>query len=509
LWFIRELTGGASMKSSREIMEILEAFDLTRCAWSAAELAGCDAKTVARYVAVRDAGGDPFVVARRVRLIDPFLTKVEELVDMSEGKVRADVVHERLVAMGFTGDERSTRRAVAEVKAAWRDGHRRRYRPWVPEPGMWLQFDWGEGPRIRARRTNLFCAWLAWSRFRVIIPTWDRTLGSLVACLDATLRTIGGAPTYLLTDNEKTVTVEHVAGVAVRHPEMVAAGRHYGCTVLTCVPYDPESKGGAESTVKVAKRDLVPTTANLLDDYASFTDLVAACETVAAGLNTRVHRETSRAPIDMVIEERARLHVLPAEAHTTALGETRTVGDDQTIRWGSVRYSTPDGHQGRPVWCRVVGDELVVVGRIHGALSEICRHPLSTPGRPQILDEHYPHHPAGNGPHPPRPKARTAGEIAFLALGAGAEQWLIEAASVGAQRIRTKMATAVELAALVGAGPVDAALAVAADAHRFDDGALASICDHLLAGRPHLEVVRADETHSVQPGTAAWQEFGR
>lgn len=42
-------------KSSREIMEILEAFDLTRCAWSAAEPAGCDAKTVARYVAVRDA----------------------------------------------------------------------------------------------------------------------------------------------------------------------------------------------------------------------------------------------------------------------------------------------------------------------------------------------------------------------------------------------------------------------------------------------------------------------
>ena len=218
-------------KSSREIMEILEAFDLTRCAWSAAELAGCDAKTVARYVAVRDAGGDPFVVTRRARLIDPFLAKVEELVDMSEGKVRADVVHERLVAMGFTGDERSTRRAVAEAKAAWRDGHRRRYRPWVPEPGMWLQFDWGEGPRIAARRTNLFCAWLAWSRFRVIIPTWDRTLGSLVACLDATLRTIGGAPTYLLTDNEKTVTVEHVAGVAVRHPEMVARA---GITAAPC-----------------------------------------------------------------------------------------------------------------------------------------------------------------------------------------------------------------------------------------------------------------------------------
>jgi hypothetical protein len=123
-------------KSDREIMEILEAFDLTRCSHSAGVLAGCDPKTVARYVAARDAGGNPFVRARRPRLIDPFLEKIEELVDRSKGEIRGDVVHERIVGMGFGGDPRTTRRAVAEAKAAWRAGHRRRYRPWVPEPGM-------------------------------------------------------------------------------------------------------------------------------------------------------------------------------------------------------------------------------------------------------------------------------------------------------------------------------------------------------------------------------------
>jgi transposase len=59
-----------------------------------------------------------------------------------------------------------------------------------------------------------------------------------------------------LTDNEKTVTVEHVAGIAVRHPMIVAAGRHYGVQVHTCVPFDPESKGGSEATVRIAKADL-------------------------------------------------------------------------------------------------------------------------------------------------------------------------------------------------------------------------------------------------------------
>ena len=82
-------------------MEILEAYDLTRCAHSAARLVGCDEKTVTRYVAVRDAGRDVGEWERRSRMIDPFLSKIEELVDASQGRIRADVVHEKLTAMGF------------------------------------------------------------------------------------------------------------------------------------------------------------------------------------------------------------------------------------------------------------------------------------------------------------------------------------------------------------------------------------------------------------------------
>jgi transposase len=206
-------------------MEILEAYDLTRCAHSAALLVGCDEKTVTRYVAVRDAGRDVGEWERRSRMIDPFLSKIEELVEASQGRIRADVVHEKLTAMGFSGTDRTTRRAVAEAKTAYRDGHRRKYRPWIPEPGMWLQFDWGEGPRVGGRRTQLFCAWLSWSRFRVVVPAWDQQLPTLIACLDTTLRRIGGAPTYLLTDNPRTVTIDRIAGLAVRHPDVVSAFR--------------------------------------------------------------------------------------------------------------------------------------------------------------------------------------------------------------------------------------------------------------------------------------------
>ena len=495
-------------KSGREIMEILEAFDLTGCAHSAAQLAGTDRKTVARYVALRDAGADPAARERRSRSIDGFLAKVEELVDRSSGRIRADVVHRKLTAMGYGGSERTTRRAVAEAKASWRAGHRRTYRPWIPEPGMWLQWDWGEGPRIGGRRTQLFCCWVAWSRFRVVLPAWDQSLGSLTACLDRALRVVGGAPAYLLTDNAKTVTIEHVAGIPVRHPDMVALGRHYGCTVQTCRPFDPESKGGTEATVKIAKADLVPALANLAGEYASFSELEAACGQFCDRVNGRVHRESAAVPGQRLTAERAHLHPLPAEPYVLALGQERLVSDDQTIRFASVRYSTPPGHAGDRVWCRVHGSELVIVARASTGLAEIARHRLSTPGNPRIADEHYPHHPAGNGPRQPRPRPRTAGEVAFLGLGEGAARWLIEAGAAGAQRVRSKMARAVELAAVVGAAQVDQALGLAAITGRFADDDLPAIVDHLAVAAQARPAVTADEAHSAQPGTSSWAALG-
>ena len=104
------------MKSREEIMNILEAFDLTGSFRDAGELAGCSHHTVARYVAMRDAGElvdeGP---ERRERIIDPFLAKVEEWVERSDAKIRADVAFDKLRGLGFTGSERTVRRAVAEV----------------------------------------------------------------------------------------------------------------------------------------------------------------------------------------------------------------------------------------------------------------------------------------------------------------------------------------------------------------------------------------------------------
>jgi transposase len=75
----------------------------------------------------------------------------------------------------------------------------------------------------------------------VVVPLGDKTLPSLVIGLDRTLRVVGGVPTYALTDNEKTVTVEHVCGIAVRNATIVEVSRHYGLTIQTREPADPQA----------------------------------------------------------------------------------------------------------------------------------------------------------------------------------------------------------------------------------------------------------------------------
>jgi transposase len=493
------------VKSNEEIMEILAAYDLTGSYRKAAELAGCDHHTVRRYVQLRGTGIDPATRAERSKMIDAFMPKIEELVEQSHGKIGADKVHEKLVAMGFEGTDRTTRRAVAAAKESFRAGHRRVHRPWIPEPGLWLQWDWGRGPQVGDRRTELWCAWLAWSRFRVVIPVLDRTLPTVAACLDATFRAVGGVPTYCLTDNEKTVTIEHIATIPVRNPQIVPVGRFYGTSIRTCVPYDPASKGGVENTVKLAKRDLVPTEANLRAAYASFAELETACDQFMAAVNARAHRETRRAPVEMLGEERHKLHLVPDRPFTAVFGETRLVHEkESTIRVQQVRYSVPHQHAGQEVWVRWHGDELVVTGIVGGAAVEVCRHQRSTPGNPVILDEHYPR--SARGARVPTPT--NAAEEAFLALGPGARSWLEEAAAEGVRHIASKMAEAVALAKLRGVGAVDRALGTAAMAGRFNDADLRSILEHQAFHDAPAAPSRPGEDHSLQPGTGAWSGFG-
>ncbi|QKW08370.1 hypothetical protein HUT18_20340 [Streptomyces sp. NA04227] len=322
------------MKSNQEINEILAAFDATESVRSAAKIAACDPKTVRRYVTARAEGRPVGSPVRRRRVIDVYLEKIEEWVERSEGHIHAERVHQRLIGLGFTGSERTTRRAVAEVKARWLRGERRILRPWNPEPGLWLQFGWSGGPLVpgpqgEARRTVLFSAWLAWSRFRVVIPCRERSLPVLTECLRSTLTLVGGVPNHLLTRAEGLE--------ASRLPaQLDALGAHFGTEMRTCVPYDAqagEDRPGAravQSGVRIAVADWLPVTVGLPRALPSFAALRAACADLGEQANRRSgDGGPGGTPYGRLAAERARLRPLPAgrlPAHAVPSGVSRLSG---------------------------------------------------------------------------------------------------------------------------------------------------------------------------------------
>ena len=115
-----------------------------------------------------------------------------------------------LRSLGYTGTYRTTRRALAEIKSQWRLGNTRVHRPWITEPGLWLQYDFADGPIVAGRKVVLVGGVVG----VVPIPGRHSVAGSdraqrSSAGLDWFFRILGGAPTYLLTD----YVARHIIGV--------------------------------------------------------------------------------------------------------------------------------------------------------------------------------------------------------------------------------------------------------------------------------------------------------
>jgi hypothetical protein len=109
----------------------------------------------------------------------------------------------------------------------------------------------------------------------------------------------------------------------------------------------------------------VPTEANLRDSYASFAKLQRACEAFCDKVNYRVHRVTRPRPVEMLAQERLRLHPVAAHPHTVAFGTTRGGATEHPdVCFEAGQYSVPHTLLGETV--RVHGrgaEEQVIIVR--------------------------------------------------------------------------------------------------------------------------------------------------
>lgn len=234
-------------------MNIIDAFHQLGSYRAAARLLGTTHKTVRRAVERQQAGG-PWV--RRPRAIskntDQLIALISDRVRATDGRISAKRLLPSARAAGYQGSARNFRRAVAKVKADWRQ-KRRIYRPWVASPGQHLVIDWttiGVG-------LHMFCAVLAWSRYRFVRfasnETRETTLGLLAECFEE----VGAVAAVVLSDRMGCLKNGIVANVVVPHPDYVRFAAHYGFRPDFCEGGDPESKGVVENLVGYAQRDLV------------------------------------------------------------------------------------------------------------------------------------------------------------------------------------------------------------------------------------------------------------
>ena len=425
-------------------MDIVAACQQVGTYRGAAVMCGTTHKTVKRIIERAEAGGKTPDRAGRGHNYDLVADLVADRVAATKGRISAKRLLPAAKAAGYAGSARNLRRLAAEAKRTWRRDNHRGRRPAVWTPGEVLAIDWGStGP------LHVFCAVLAWSRFRFVRFAGNERSETTLAMLAECFEELGGVPKVVLADRMGCLKGGVVANKVVPALDYVRFATHYSFRPDWCEAADPESKGIVENLAGYAKRDLIV-------PQAPFTDMTAAniaASQWCAEVNGVAHSEICSVPAERLEAERDLLTALPSLR--PAIGKaavTRKVDRLSCIRFGSARYSVPTRLIGQHVAVTESGGRLLVADAVTGEV--VASHIPAAPGEARVLDEHY------GGPRPaPRRAVRpkTAAEKAFIALGPAAGAFLTGSAASG----NTKLAADLDELAALRAAHGDQALTAA------------------------------------------------
>lgn len=461
------------MKSERERMDIIAAYNDLGSFRAAGAICGVDPKTVKAAVLARSAPS-PKRAARRHNF-DIVADVVAVRVDKTSGRITAKRLLPAAQAAGYAGSARNFRRLVAQAKRRWRADNHRGRRPGVWAPGEVLAIDWGAEGGL-----HIFCAVMAFSHWRFVRFATDEKAATTFEMLARCFEALGAVPKVVLADRMGCLKGGVVANIVVPTPAYVRFALHYGFRPDFCEGHDPESKGVVENLVGYAKSDLV-----VPEDLVG-TDLVAANEAARAWcdeVNGRRHSETCAVPGLRLEAERALMGPMPSLRPSFSSAISRKVDRLAVVRFGGGRYSVPDKLIGRTVQVEVLGAEV----RILHFGEVVATHDLVAPGEASIKDEHY-----GGPRRPPRrqPRPRTVAEKAICELGEVGEAFIKAAAAAGVTKLASELEELAGLKAAHGEEALVAALARALEFHRYKASDVRSI---LAAGAGLPRPVRVGE----------------
>ncbi len=435
-------------------MTIIATYENVGTYRATAAICGTTPKTV-KWVIERAVAGDAGPPRReRQRNYEDVVELVAGRVARSQGRISAKRLLPAARTAGYAGSDRNFRRLVAAAKKDWRGAHHRGRRPAVWSPGEHLVIDWGVIGGV-----HVFCAVLAWSRWRFVRFAGDEKSATTLAMLADCFEQLGGVPKVVLADRMGCLKGGVVANRVVPTGDYVRLATHYRFRPDFCEAADPESKGIVENLVGYGKDDLLRPLLLEHEDgpVGVLADLAGANERARAWcvqVNATVHSEIAAIPADRLGQERELLTALPSmQLRIGPTPVTRKVDKLATIRLGSARYSVPMVLIGTTVEVVCGQGRVLIVNTTSGEV--VADHGAVAPGEASVRDEHY----GGPRPSPRRAvRPKTVAEKQFCRIGPAAETFIIGAASAGHTRLGPELAELNTLAAAHGTAAFVAAL---------------------------------------------------
>ena len=287
--------------------------------------------------------------------LDPYTDRVHALLtDPKLPGITARRVFEILGDEGFDGGYSIVRDHVRKMRPK---EAQKAYDPVVLPPGKQAQFDWSPydlpGCGIAV---NSFSLALHYSSYQFVDFALDRTRPTLLRLFVAALDDLGGVPSEIVFDSEKTVVDRWEMGRPVVNLTFLDFAAYYGFEVHVAPRNDGAYKGGVERTHWTVEKNFL--------NGRTFIDLEDARRRLLAWRDRfaaeRQHGTKRRTRLDMYLEEKPSLAPLPSHPYDTSEVVWRIADGFHRVLFETTTYSVPRQFVGHRLCVRAT-DELVRV----------------------------------------------------------------------------------------------------------------------------------------------------
>jgi len=254
-------------------------------------------------------------------------------------------------------------------------------------PGDCIQMDWGQyktiGVGSTRRKLYFFVMVLCHSRMMYVEFTLSQSMEHFLACHINAFQYFGAVSEHVMIDNLRTGVLSCRPGEdKVFNPRYQDFARHFGFQITACNVGKGNEKGRVENAVGYVKKNFLHGLE--LDRFDQLNPAIRYWLDQVA--NARTHRETRQRPKDLLAEDLAAMHPLPAQSYDVA--RVKPVRATRLFRvvFETNRYSVPAEYASQSLTLKIRPDQLC----IYHQDQLIAQHPRCFDRHQDIEDPDHP-----------------------------------------------------------------------------------------------------------------------